>query len=91
MNFRCIISEAKKAPPFKSLIDPNYKSFASPDDMRDAIREKSARRTGQTVPDGVGPGDCVFESLAMALKAQDRPAYEIAGRKIDRIHVIGGE
>jgi len=90
VDFGTIITEAQKAPPFRSLIDPDHPSFACPNDMRIAIRE-FCRSTGQTIPDGVGPfSRCVFESLALAYRRKIELLLSITGREIDRIHIIGG-
>jgi len=90
VDFETILRQAEKAPPFRSLVDPDDPSFAAPPDMRVAIRE-FCLQTGQTVPNGIGPfSRCVFESLALAYRRKIEKVQEITGRKIDRINVVGG-
>jgi rhamnulokinase len=90
VDYATIMSEAEKAPAFKSLVNPDHPSFVAPDDMRAAIRAY-CRKSGQTVPNGVGPfSRCVFESLALAYRKRIRQLSEITGRKIERIHMVGG-
>ncbi len=90
VGFETIVTEAEKAPWFKSLINPDHPSFAAPDDMRVAIR-RFCEETDQTVPKGIGPlSRCVFESLAFAYRRKIRRLGRLTGESIDRIHVVGG-
>ena len=90
VDYSTIISEAEKAPAFRSIVNPDHPSFIAPDDMRAAIRA-FCRKSGQTVPNGVGPfSRCVFESLALAYRKRIAQLSEISGRKIERIHMVGG-
>jgi rhamnulokinase len=90
VDYWTIMTEAEKAPPYRSIVNPDDPSFIAPNDMRIAIRD-FCRRTGQTVPNGVGPfSRCVFESLALAYRRRIRQLEKITGRKIERIHIVGG-
>ena len=90
VDYATIIAEAEKAPAFKSIVNPDHPSFIAPDDMRAAIRAY-CRKAGQTVPNGIGPfSRCVFESLALAYRKRIAQLSEITGRKIERIHMVGG-
>ena len=60
-----IVRHAAAAPPFVAQIDVDAHDFLAPGDMPARIREY-CRRTGQTVPEGVGPiARVVYESLAL--------------------------
>ncbi len=90
VSFETIRREVEKAPPFRSIINPDDPSFTAPDDMRIAIREY-CRSTNQTIPNGIGPFmRCIFESLVLAYKRRILQLEELTGVEIDRIHVVGG-
>ena len=90
LGFGEICDEAKKAPAFASLVNPNLQRFFAPQDMRHEIEEE-CKRTGEPVPKGVGPlARCVFESLAMAYRLCLERIQELTGTKIGRIHIVGG-
>ena len=60
-----IVRHAAAARPFVAQIDVDAHDFLAPGDMPARIREY-CRRTGQTVPEGVGPiARIVYESLAL--------------------------
>ncbi len=84
------VSAARSAPPWRSLINPDWTGFANPHDMRAAIRS-FCRRTGQPVPRGLGQlARCIIESLALRHAATIAELAALAGRPIYRIHLIGG-
>jgi rhamnulokinase len=90
LGFGDICDRAEAAPPFAALIDPNAERFLAPQDM---VAEVGAEceRTGQPAPEGVGStARCVFESLALAYRECLETLRELTGRRIDRIHVVGG-
>ncbi len=90
LGFGEICAEAEKAPPFRSLINPNLPRFLAPKDMRAEIQEE-CRRTGQPVPEGVGPlARCVFEGLALAYRECLDQVQALTGRTIRRVHIVGG-
>ena len=90
LGFGEICDEAKKAPAFAAVVDPNKQRFFAPKDMQQEFEEE-CRRTGQPVPKGVGPlARCVFESLALAYRQCRETLERVTGRKIDRVHVVGG-
>ncbi|MFO7650734.1 MAG: rhamnulokinase family protein [bacterium] len=84
------VRAARSAPPWRSLIDPDWPCFANPLDMRAAIRS-FCRRTGQPVPHGLGPlARCVIESLALRHAATIAELAALTGRPIGRVHLVGG-
>ena len=85
-----LIAAAEDAPPFAALVDPDDASFLAPPDMPEAIRA-FCRRTGQTPPETPGATvRCVLESLALKTGLVLEQVARIAGRRIARVHVVGG-
>jgi rhamnulokinase len=81
---------AASADPFVSLINPNDPRFLSPGDMPEKIRA-FCKETGQRLPKK--PGEfirCVLESLALLYRRTLRQLETISGRKIERLHIVGG-
>lgn len=75
---------------FRSLIDPDDPSFANPEDMPSAIREYCLSR-GEAVPSSDAEFvRCIFESLALKYRLVLGNLKKLSGKKIDRLHVIGG-
>ena len=81
---------AKECKPFRSLIDPDYVSFATPGNMPEKIRE-FCRMTNQPVPETVGEVvRCIYESLALKYRKTAESIEALMGRKAKVIHVVGG-
>jgi len=81
---------AEVAPAFRSLINPDDARFLSPDDMPKKIAEFCAE-TGQPVP--TDPGAfmrCIYESLALFYRVTLRKTERLIGKKIERLHIVGG-
>ena len=81
---------AEQAPPFVSLIDPADPRLMSPGDMPEKIAA-FCRETKQPVP--ASPGAfvrCALESLALSYRRTFEQIEELTGRKIRRLHVLGG-
>ncbi len=78
------------ARPLVSFIDTDSPDFSAPGDMPETIRE-FCRRTGQTVPADEGAVlRCALESLAMKFRNVLEICEQLAGRRIETIHVVGG-
>lgn len=89
-SFERIISEAKSARPFHSLINPDDQTLLAPGDMPTRIR-KSCERTGQPTPGTVGQiVRTIYESLALRYRDVLDTLIELTGRRVDCLHVIGG-
>ena len=89
-SFERIISEANSARPFHSLINPDDQTLLSPGDMPTRIRE-FCERTGQPTPGTVGQiFRTIYESLALRYREVLDTLIELTGRRVDRLHVIGG-
>ncbi len=81
---------AKESPAFRSLIDVDHPSFATPGNMPERIRE-FCRVTGQPVPETVGEVvRCIYESLALKYRSVVDRICELRGRSAKVIHVVGG-
>jgi len=81
---------AAEAPPLVTLVDPNHPSLVAPADMPEAIR-KLARDTGEPVPETTAAVvRTALESVAAAVRATLIELDELVGRRVSRIHVVGG-
>jgi rhamnulokinase len=90
MDFGELEKMAAAAPPFVSLINPDDPRFLSPDDMPRKIAD-FCRETGQPVPADVGACvRCIYESLALFYRVTLRRMERLIGRKIERLHIVGG-
>jgi rhamnulokinase len=89
-DFAALEKLAADAPPFVSLINPDDPRFLSPDDMPKRIAE-FCEETGQSVPANHGAYmRCIYESLALFYRVVMRRLERLTGRKIERLHVVGG-
>jgi rhamnulokinase len=81
---------AADAPPFVSLINPDDSRFLSPDNMPKKIAE-FCTETGQPVPANHGAYvRCIYESLALFYRVTMRKLERLTGRKIEKLHIVGG-
>ena len=81
---------SNSAPPFVSLINPDDPRFLSPDDMPKKIAEFCAE-TGQPAPADTGAVmRCIYESLALFYRVTLRKTERLIGKKIERLHIVGG-
>ncbi len=85
-----LISLAEQAQPFAAIIDTDDRLFLTPGDFPARIDEY-CRRTGQKPTAGKGAVvRCILESLALKYRYTFERLQEVLGRKLDRIHIIGG-
>ncbi|MBN1396143.1 MAG: rhamnulokinase [Pirellulales bacterium] len=78
------------AKPLQRFVNPDAPEFMAPGDMPEAIAE-SCRRTGQTPPEGKGEVlRCALESIAMKFRQVFGMCEELAGSRLETIHVVGG-
>jgi rhamnulokinase len=83
---------AGKSEPFKALIDPEDSDFFNAANMPEAIG-RFVERTGQAAVDVRNVGQIariVYESLALRYRQGIEMVQEAAGKKIDKIHIVGG-
>jgi len=79
-----------EATPRVSLIDPDAPEFMAPDDMPETIRAY-CQKTGQTVPADEGAVlRCALDSLALKFRHVLSMCEDLAGRRIETVHVVGG-
>jgi rhamnulokinase len=89
-DFATLEKLAADAPPFVSLINPDDPRFLSPDDMPGKIAGFCAE-TGQPAPANHGAYmRCIYESLALFYRVVLRRLERLTGRKIERLHIVGG-
>lgn len=90
LEFTDLEKLAAAAPPFVSLINPDDPRFLSPDEMPVKIAD-FCRETGQPVPADIGACvRCIYESLALLYRVVLRRTERLVGKKIERLHVVGG-
>jgi len=81
---------AAEAPPLVTLVDPNHPSLVAPADMPEAIRAL-AKATGEPVPESTAAVvRTALESVAAAVRQTLEELDALVGRRIARIHVVGG-
>ncbi len=81
---------AAAAPAFASLVDPADPRFVSPGDMPGKIAA-FCREHGQPVPATTGAFvRCILESLALLYRRTLRQIEELTGRRLGRLHIVGG-
>lgn len=85
-----IIGMARGTDPFKFVIDVDEGRFTVPTDMPAAISQYCAQ-TGQGAPkDDAEVARCIFDSLALKYRITISKLESITGRRIGKIHVVGG-
>jgi rhamnulokinase len=78
------------AKPLVSFINPDAADFLAPENMPKAIAEY-CRKTGQTVPENEGAVlRCALDSVAMRFRQVLGMCEELAGGRLDTIHIVGG-
>lgn len=81
---------AAQAPAFTSLINPADARFLRPGDMPAKIAA-CCRETSQSEPRTPGATiRCALESLALLYRRTLNRLEQLAGRRIERLHVVGG-
>jgi len=90
LSYADLVRLAAKAPPLRSLVNPDDPSFFNPDDMPAAI-QSFCRKTGQPVPQTEGAlVRCALESLALKYRQVLGWLEELTGDQIEVIHIVGG-
>ena len=81
---------AASARPLVSFIDPDAAGFLAPADMPRAICD-FCRHTSQVVPADEGAVlRCALDSLALKIRCVLGMCEQLAGGRIDTIHIVGG-
>lgn len=90
LSFNDLEQAAREAKPFVSFIDPDDMSFAGPNNMPGKVAA-FCQKTGQPVPQTKGEIiRCIAQSLALKYRYTVECLEEIQGKKINRIHMVGG-
>lgn len=90
LSFAELEEEARNAEPFVSFIDPDDASFAEPCNMPAHI-QAYCERTGQPVPQTKGAIiRTAMDSLAFRYKTVFSMLEDMAGKKLDTLHIVGG-
>jgi len=90
MGYDELASLAAEAAPRVSIVEPDHPSFLHPGDMPSRIHE-FCRETGQPQPGSVGSVvRCILESLALKYRWVLERLEEMLGRRIERVHIVGG-
>ncbi len=85
-----LLAHAERAMAHVAVIDPDWHGFLNPPSMPEAI-VKYCVKTGQRVPKTRGEIIRVaLEGLALAYRWTLTQLEEAVGRKINRIHIVGG-
>ena len=90
LSWNDIVEEAKKAEPFRSVIDPDYGEFFAGGRMVEKI-QAFCRETNQPAPETVGQiARCIYESLALKYRWALERLEEVKGQRIDTLNIVGG-
>lgn len=85
-----LTAQAAAAPAFGPVVNPDDASFLAPDNMPEAIRA-ACRAAGQTPPESTGAlVRCALESLALKYRWVLERLEQVAGRRLETIHIVGG-
>lgn len=89
-DYGTLAAQAEGAEPFRSLVNPGDSRFLRPGSMPQKIAA-FCRETGQ--PEPVSPGQftrCIYESLALLYRRTLEELEAVTGRRIARLHIVGG-
>ena len=85
-----IVMEARKAEPFRSIINPDFNDFYAGGNMVKKIQD-FCRETSQPVPETMGQlARCIYESLALRYRLALEGLEKIKGEKIESLNITGG-
>lgn len=85
-----LAKEAYKEIDFPSRVDVDDECFLAPDNMTEEIKDY-CRRTNQQVPEGIGQvASVVYQSLVDDYVKTTEQLEELAGRRFNSIHIVGG-
>ena len=90
LSYTALAEQAEEAEAFRSLIDPNDARFLKPDAMPEKIAD-FCRERGQPAPETPGQFTrCIYESLALLYRRTLDEIESVTGRRIERLHIVGG-
>jgi rhamnulokinase len=81
---------ALEAPPFWSIVDPEFPGFLAPGNMPAAIRDYCGR-TGQPAPESPGQiARCCLEGMALRYRWAIGVLERLTGSRVEVIRIVGG-
>ncbi len=90
LSYSELTEMAQKAKPFAANIDVDYSEFLAPGDMPKRINDYLAK-TGQKKSEDKGQMiRAILEALAFKYRWVIEKIEDITGKKIDRLHIVGG-
>jgi len=90
LEYHVLAQMAEETEPFRSLIHPDDSRFLKPNNMPAKIATY-CRETGQPEPETPGQVTrCIYESLALLYRESLDGIESQTGRKISRLHIVGG-
>ena len=90
LEYAPLMDAARAADPFRSLIDLRDGRFGTPGQMPQKVAG-FCDQTGQPAPETPGQfARCVLESLALLYRDTVAELERLTGRRVGRIHVVGG-
>ena len=90
LSWNDIVEEAKKAEPFRTIINPDHGEFFAGGNMVPKIQEY-CRQTNQPVPETVGQvARAIYESLALKYRWALERLQVIKGERIGQLNIVGG-
>ena len=85
-----IVMEARKAEPFRSIINPDFNDFYAGGNMVKKIQD-FCRNTDQPIPETMGQlARCIYESLALRYRLALEGLEKIKGETIESLNITGG-
>jgi len=85
-----MVGLARKAEPFKFLLNPDDSIFLNPRDMTQAVRD-FCYQTAQGTPQSHGETiRCIYDSLALKYRYTLEQIRDVSDQEIEVIHIIGG-
>ncbi|MFW5435803.1 rhamnulokinase [Paenibacillus apiarius] len=89
-SYTRLVEEAQKVKAFAQYVNFNDERFLNPDNMMEEI-QNYCRETNQQVPVTAGEfANCIYNNLAILYAIALEELEEITGRRIDRLHIVGG-
>ena len=90
LSWNDIVEEARKAEPFRTIINPDHGEFFAGGDMVRKIQAYAAQ-TNQPVPETVGQvARAIYESLALKYRWALERLQVIKGQHIGQLNIVGG-
>ncbi|WP_193607910.1 rhamnulokinase [Nocardioides lijunqiniae] len=95
VELRTLLAAAADAPAARTVVDVNDPRLLPPGagahDAMPARIVRLAEEAGEPIPrTPVAVTRCILDSLALAYRRQLRTAAELAGRRVEVVHVVGG-